>query len=80
MVACHELDQTSEFHWRVSARSNFENICAMGSGLRAFAAKIRALGVNLKLWNEIIRRIFFAFVVREQGFAAHETERNSTSI
>ena len=45
----------------------------------AFAAKIRALGVDLKLWNEMIRRMFFfsANVSMDRSAGA---ERNSTSI
>jgi hypothetical protein len=46
---------------------------------RAFTAKIRAFGVDLKLWNEMIRRMFFfsANVSRDRSARA---ERNSTSM
>ena len=46
---------------------------------RAFAAKIRALGVDLKSWNEMICRTFFVLAFASKACSAR-AERNSTSI
>ena len=46
---------------------------------RAFPDKIRALGVDLKLWKEMIRRTLLFFARPNDGSSA-EAERNSTSI
>ena len=41
------------------------------------AAKVRTLGVDLKLWNEMIRRTFF-FLANLRSDRSAEAERNSS--